>query len=44
MDYDPLGVEGEPEVFLVITDSEKNFATVKDGQVSIQETPTTLAT
>src|SRR5215208_5880771 len=31
-DYDPLGVEGEPEVFLIITDSEKKFVSVKDRQ------------
>jgi choline dehydrogenase-like flavoprotein len=33
-DYDPLGVEGEPEVFLIVTDSEKKFVSVKDRQGS----------
>ena len=32
VDYDPLGVEGEPEVFLIITDSEKKFVSAKDRQ------------
>ncbi|HKG72052.1 MAG TPA: carboxypeptidase-like regulatory domain-containing protein [Nitrososphaeraceae archaeon] len=31
-DYDPLGVEGEPEIYLIITDSEKKFVSVKDRQ------------
>lgn len=31
-DYDPLGVEGEPEVYLVITDSERKFISVEDKQ------------
>jgi len=31
-DYDPLGVEGEPEVYLIITDSEKKFVSVEDRQ------------
>lgn len=31
-DYDPLGVEGEPEVYLIITDSEKKFVSAKDRQ------------
>ncbi len=32
VDYDPLGVEGEPEVYLVITDSDKKFVSVEDRQ------------
>jgi len=28
--FDPLGIEGEPDVYLVVTDSDKKFLSVKD--------------
>src|SRR5205823_4339805 len=28
--FDPLGIEGEPEVYLVVIDSDKKFLSVKD--------------